>query len=119
MTMPSNAPPPGEDLAFEVIDMAAAMHPLCLLVASGVLERHPKLRFVLVECGIGWLAWVLQTLGQINEKRHMWIRPKLELKPSEYFQRQGGATFCDDEVGLNNRSRHRSRLFVMGQRLPP
>ena len=94
---------PGEDLAFEVIDMAAAMNPLCLLVASGVLERHPGLRFVLVECGIGWLAWVLQTLDQINDKRHMWIQPRLELKPSEYFRRQGAATFCDDEVGLHNR----------------
>lgn len=95
---------PGEDLAFEVIDMAAAMNPLCLLVASGILQRHPGLRFVLVECGIGWLGWVLQTLDQINEKRHMWIQPKLELKPSEYFQRQGAATFCDDEVGLHNRN---------------
>jgi predicted TIM-barrel fold metal-dependent hydrolase len=94
---------PGEDLAFEVVDMAFAMKPLCLFVASGILERHPSLRFVLVECGIGWLAWVLQTLDQINEKRHMWINPRLSLKPSEYFKRQGAATFCDDEVGLRNR----------------
>ena len=94
---------PGEDLAFEVVDMAAAMKPLCLLVASGILERHPGLRFVLVECGIGWLAWVLQTLDEIYQKRHMWIEPKLEMKPSDYFRRQGGATFGDDPVGLNNR----------------
>ena len=93
---------PGEDLAFEIIEMAAAMHPLCLLTASGVLERHPGLRFVLVECGVGWLAWVLQTLDQIYDKRHMWIEPKLKLRPSEYFKRQGGATFGDDEVGLHN-----------------
>ncbi len=79
------------------------MKPLCLFVASGILERHPALRFVLVECGIDWLAWVLQTLDQINEKRHMWIQPKLELKPSEYFRRQGAATFADDEVGLELR----------------
>ena len=25
---------------------------------------------------------------------------RLELKPSEYFKRQGAATFADDEVGL-------------------
>ena len=94
---------PGEDLAFEIIDQAAAMKPMCLFIASGVLERFPRLKFVLVECGIGWLAWVLQTLDQINDKRHMWIQPKLELKPSEYFKRQGAATFCDDEIGLANR----------------
>ena len=94
---------PGEDLAFEVTDMAHAMKPLTLLVASGVLERHPGLRFVLVECGIGWLAWVLQTLDEMYQKRHMWIQPKLQLAPSEYFRRQGGATFGDDSVGLHNR----------------
>ena len=33
---------PGEDLAFEVIDMAAAMHPLCLLVASGYWSAIPS-----------------------------------------------------------------------------
>lgn len=93
---------PGEDLAFEIIDQAVAIKPLCLFVASGVLERHPALRFVLVECGIGWLAWVLQTLDQINDKRHMWIEPRLKLKPSEYFRRQGAATFADDHVGLAN-----------------
>lgn len=100
-TTPSRAAP-GDDLAYEIIDQAVAMKPLCLFVASGVLERHPALKFVLVECGIGWLAWVLQSLDQINEKRHMWIQPRLELKPSEYFKRQGAATFADDEVGLDN-----------------
>ena len=80
------------------------MTPLCLFVASGVLERHPKLKFMLVECDISWLAWVLQTLDQINDKRHMWIQPRLELKPSKYFKRQGTATFANDEVGLANRN---------------
>ena len=63
------------------------MTPLCLFVASGVLERHPKLKFVLVECYISWLAWVLQTLDQINDNRHVWFQPYLMLKPSEYFRR--------------------------------
>jgi len=109
---------PGEDLAFEVVDMAAAMKPLCLFVASGILERHPALKFVLVECGIGWLAWVLQTLDQINEKRHMWIQPKLELKPSEYFRRQGAATFCDDAVGLGNIDVTGSECLLWGNDYP-
>ena len=32
----------------------------------------------------------------------MWIRPRLDLKPSEYFARQGFITFTDDPVGLRN-----------------
>ena len=109
---------PGEDLAYEIIDMAAAMQPLCLLVAAGVLERHPKLRFVLVECGIDWLAWVLQTLDQIQDKRHMWIQPKLELKASEYFKCQGAATFCDDAVGLDNRHVTGAETLMWGNDYP-
>jgi predicted TIM-barrel fold metal-dependent hydrolase len=100
---PRAAVAPGADLANIVVYMGLAMKPLCELVASGVLERHPKLKFVLVECGIGWLAWVLQTLDQMQKKRHMWMEPRLALRPSEYFRRQGAATFSDDEVGLRNR----------------
>ena len=62
---------------------------LARLIASGALERHPGIRFVLAECGTGWLAWALQTLDELNHKRHMWIEPRLELQPSEYFKRRG------------------------------
>ncbi|MFQ5934188.1 MAG: amidohydrolase family protein [Dehalococcoidia bacterium] len=44
----------GEDLSVMLLGMAEAMSPLSLLTASGVLERHPDLKFVLVECGTGW-----------------------------------------------------------------
>ncbi len=94
---------PGDDLSSEINDMAHAMNPLTLLVASGTLERYPGLKFVLVEGGVGWLAWVLQTLDEMQVKRHMWAEPKLSMKPSEYFKRQGYATFGDDRVGLMTR----------------
>ena len=93
----------GADLIMISLGIAEAMNPLAMLTASGVLQRHPKLKFVLVECGIGWLAWFLGLLDEIHEKRHMWHSPKLELKPSEYFKRQGYATFGDDAIGLRNR----------------
>ncbi len=95
---------PGDNMAFTVTLMANAMSPLTLLIASGVLDRHPGLRFVLVEGGIGWLAWVLQLMDEMQIKRHMWADPKLPMKSSEYFKRQGYATFGDDAVGLTNRS---------------
>ena len=100
---PQQTAAPGEALIIDVGGMASAISPLCLLVASGILERHPELRFVLVECGIGWLAWVLQTLDELYHKRHMWNEPRLKMLPSEYFKRQGAATFGDDPVGLSNR----------------
>ena len=90
----------GGALVFMAMSMARGQYPVAELIASGALERHPGLRFVIVECGAGWLAWLLYVLDEQAEKKHMWIRPRLELKPSEYFRRQGAITFSDDPVAL-------------------
>lgn len=98
------APEPEEhihnDLEGQVLGMSKAMYPMVQLIGSGTLQRHPNLKFVLVESGIGWLAWLLTQMDDNHHKRHMWESPKLDLLPSEYFKRQGYATFADDIVGL-------------------
>ncbi len=70
------------------------------ICASGVAERHPKLRFGTIEAGIGWVPFLLEALDEAYKKHHMWVRPKLELLPSEYFKRQGFASFQEDQAGL-------------------
>jgi predicted TIM-barrel fold metal-dependent hydrolase len=92
----------GGALAHMALSMADGQNPVALLISSGALERHPELRFVVVECGAGWLAWLLYVLDEQVKKKHMWIRPTLRLLPSEYFRRQGFVTFSDDPVALNN-----------------
>ena len=77
----------GTSLIFSVLGMAEAMSPLLMLIASGALDRHPDLKFVLVECGTGWLAWSLYAMDDVCKRRHMWQVPKLEMTPSEYFRR--------------------------------
>ncbi len=84
-----------------VIGMAAGMAPILELTASGVLERHPDLRFVITESECGWLAWVLQAMDQMQRRRHLY-RKDLPLRASEYFLRQGYVTITDDPVALNN-----------------
>ena len=111
-------PGPGDDLTDIVLDLMGAAKPLCQLVASGVLQRHPALKFVLVECGIGWLAFVLQTLDQMQQKRHMWVQPRLELRASEYFRRQGALTFTDDAVGVRNRDLTGVECLMWGNDYP-
>ena len=90
----------GGALAHMAMSMARGQEPVALLIASGALQRHPGLTFVVVECGAGWLAWLLYVLDEQVEKKHMWIRPRLEMKPSEFFRRQGAVTFSDDPVAL-------------------
>ena len=92
----------GGALDFMAMRMADGLNPVSQLISGGVCERHPNLDFVVVECGAGWLAWLLHVLDEQVEKKHMWIRPRLDLKPSEYFARQGFITFTDDPIGLRN-----------------
>jgi predicted TIM-barrel fold metal-dependent hydrolase len=70
------------------------------LVYGAVPERHPNLRFVLVEGGIGWIAFQLNTMDHMFNDHQAWTAPRLNLKPSEYFWRQFWATFEDDRPGI-------------------
>ena len=84
-----------------VVGMAAGMAPIVELTGSGVLERHPGLRFVVTESECGWLAWTLQAMDQMQQRRSLGMR-KLPLRASDYFRRQGAVTISDDPVALNN-----------------
>lgn len=70
------------------------------LVYGGVPARHPGIKFVLVEGGIGWIAFQLNTMDHMFGDHHRWMNPHLDLKPSEYFWRQFWATFEDDRPGI-------------------
>lgn len=80
--------------------LAPTIEPIANLCASGVLERFPNLRFASVEAGIGWVPWLLDAMDEAYRKHHMWVRPKLQMLPSEYFRRNGFATFQEDPSGL-------------------
>jgi predicted TIM-barrel fold metal-dependent hydrolase len=90
----------GGALTLMALSMAQGQDPVTRLISGGVLQRHPALRFVVVECGAGWLAWLLYALDEQAKKKHMWIRPRLDSLPSEVFRRQGHVTFGDDPVAL-------------------
>jgi predicted TIM-barrel fold metal-dependent hydrolase len=80
-----------------------AQRTLSYLAASGVLERHPDLHVVMVECGAGWLAWVLERMDEAFEEHASWVNPKLAEPPSWYVRRQGHVTFGNDASGVHNR----------------
>ncbi|MEL7158675.1 MAG: amidohydrolase family protein [Actinomycetota bacterium] len=90
----------GAVINYAVHSLAPTMEPLINICASGVAERHPTLRFGSIEAGIGWVAWALEAMDEAYRKHHMWVRPKLELLPSEYYQRQGFSSFQEDAAGL-------------------
>jgi predicted TIM-barrel fold metal-dependent hydrolase len=77
---------------------------LSSVILSGIPERHPKLRLVLGESGIGWLPYILERLDDTYEER-LADDLKLPLLPSEYFKRQIYATFQKDLHGIRAMAR--------------
>lgn len=65
----------------------------------GVLDRHPKMKLVLVEFEIGWLPWLLQQWDYYANRFHDVNPVPIQYKPSEYFNRQIFASFINDNVG--------------------
>ncbi len=90
-----------EMVGISVVGMAAGMSPIVELCGSGVLQRHPDLKFVITESECGWLAWVLHAMDQMQERRYLGML-ELDLKPSEYFHRQGFVSISDDPIALHN-----------------
>jgi predicted TIM-barrel fold metal-dependent hydrolase len=80
--------------------METTIEPLVQMIASGVFERHPRLHAGLVESGVGFVPWLLETLDHAARAHHFWVRPQLKELPSAYFHRNCFATFQDDPAGL-------------------
>jgi predicted TIM-barrel fold metal-dependent hydrolase len=58
------------------------------LLLSGVLERHPDLKFVSVESGIGWVPFVLEAVDYSFAEARFGDDTEVRTKPSELFARQ-------------------------------
>jgi predicted TIM-barrel fold metal-dependent hydrolase len=80
--------------------METTIEPLVQLITSGVFERHPRLQAGLVESGIGFVPWLLETMDHAARAHHFWVRPVTPELPSFYYRRNCFATFQQDEVGL-------------------
>jgi predicted TIM-barrel fold metal-dependent hydrolase len=78
--------------------------PFVGLFNHGILENHPKLRFVLGESGTGWIPFVVQEMDyryqQVLERTKSGSEP-LKCMPSEVFRKQVWATYQQDLVGLH------------------
>ena len=74
------------------------------IVFSGICERHPKIRFVLEEAGVGWvpfLFWRFDREYEFGDADNRVFKPDIALRenPTEYVRRQVFFTFEVEEEG--------------------
>lgn len=72
------------------------------IIYSGLLERFPKLKFVSVESGVGWMPFLLETLDYELEEAAPRTKKILTMKPSEYFKRNVYSCFWFEDQGVHN-----------------
>ncbi|MDX2170661.1 MAG: amidohydrolase family protein [Deltaproteobacteria bacterium] len=94
------APGSWELAAFASVAPMQLDEPLAAMIFSGALERHPHMRLVLAESGIGWIPYFIHRMDQTGAK-HV---PKatdyqIKAKPSEIFRNQVYATFEEEPLG--------------------
>jgi predicted TIM-barrel fold metal-dependent hydrolase len=73
---------------------------LANIIYSGMLERHPRLKVVSVESGIGWIPFVLEALDHQANETAPGAMDHLSLRPSEYFRRQIYACYWFEKMDV-------------------
>jgi len=72
---------------------------LATMIYSGALERHPDLKIVLAESGIGWVPYFVARMDATFEKHCRGNDYSIKTLPSELFRRQVFATFEEEPLG--------------------
>jgi predicted TIM-barrel fold metal-dependent hydrolase len=91
------------------------MSVLAAVLFGGALERHPDVRVVFGEAGIGWLPYALERFDYEWEDQFRDLIPR---PPSEYWRRQMYATFQIDRTGLENLERIGEDTVMWGSDFP-
>ena len=68
------------------------------LLTSGILARYPRLNFVIVESGIGWIPFVLESLDEHVKRYSVHGDLAASELPSFYFRRQVYANVSFEDV---------------------
>jgi predicted TIM-barrel fold metal-dependent hydrolase len=96
-----DAPLPEVISLLSLLSMAA----LSDLVFCPIFNRHPRLKVILAECGIGWVPYLLERLDQVWTKQRHHSKVNVEQMPSECFRDHIWTCFIDEQAGIELRHR--------------
>lgn len=80
-----------------------AMAHISQLILTGVFERFPDLRVVMLEVGVGWIPHYLQQLDDRFWRLRTWASPPISEPPSFYWRRNMAANIIWDPIGIEVR----------------
>lgn len=87
-------------LAFSTVVAMQLCEPLATMIFCGALEKHPAMRLVMAEAGLGWLPYFVNRMDASTRKRPGVARDyQLQSLPSEVFRRQVFCTFEEEDDG--------------------
>jgi uncharacterized protein len=81
------------------------------VILSGMFDRHPNLKMVSVESGVGWIPFILEALDYEMAENAPQELSELHKKPSEYFRSNLYATFWFE----NNRNKLPDLVDAVGE----
>ena len=70
------------------------------IILSGLLDRHPTLKMVSVESGVGWIPFILETLDYEMSENAPKELEHMSMLPSQYFRRNLYATFWFEKTNV-------------------
>ena len=80
-----------------------SMYATADLLFSPVFHRHPQLKFLLSEGGIGWVPYMLERIDATWEKHRHYQNINQTVRPSDLFRDHIYGCFIDDKHGVDNR----------------
>jgi predicted TIM-barrel fold metal-dependent hydrolase len=77
--------------------------PIAIMIFGGVFMRFPKLRYAVIESGVGWFAHAAEYMDRTWEKQRFWTESPLPNPPSFYMSQNVYGSFINDRVGILTR----------------
>jgi predicted TIM-barrel fold metal-dependent hydrolase len=87
-----------------VMSKVAMAEPVAIAIYGGIFQRFPKMRWAIIESGVGWMAWMAEYMDRTWEKQRYWVDSVLTEKPSFFMDRNVFASFINDRTGILQRN---------------
>ncbi|MDH4146677.1 MAG: amidohydrolase [Acidimicrobiia bacterium] len=116
--LPKHWGTPGGHLKGYTMAHTTAINTMIDLICGGVVERFPKLKFIISEFETGWVGHFLQRMDHAIYRTPKDAVDYLTMKPSDYFHRNFYVTFEDDIQGIQTRDSIGVNNLVWGNDYP-